>query len=318
MRCVRNKNAVSSFGVHGGFSWRKNRSTHDSLRRCPARGRACSAPMFAAWGFQKLWACVGEGLKGKSLPEPLSTQAGRARMEACPLPVPVPAFTALRATLSSRTCWELGFLHPAGCPLTIALRGVWSWRKGHWNGFSFPFWDCSLDFIFSLSAWAILLVHFSLLRCLPAMPLSLQLSREAEGGRPTQGLHPTPVCGILVVLILNSKVQNYLRSSLKRQRQVLASRESGLGPRKTPFEQALHKCFYGSSPLSRVWETLQNDMRLTQGCLWSLLLNVEAPGISLWVIYPFTLVHWDSRSLGQHASLLLSHASQAGVPSNHF
>lgn len=138
---IKTKRPSSSFGVHGGFLWRKNRGRHDSLRRCPAREWACSAPVLTAWGCQEFWAGLGWGSKRKHIPESLSTQADRARINASTLCL------CLHLLAFPPECARSWASHPSDCPQTTSAdRWVRSWKKRHWNCFSFPFWDYSLYF----------------------------------------------------------------------------------------------------------------------------------------------------------------------------
>ena len=96
-----------------------------------ARGgaRACSVQVPPAQGFQEFWACLGEALKGKPIPGTLSAQAGGAGVGAATLSLWSVAGSSLtartacsfRATVSSRLCQELGFLHPSDCPHLLLL-----------------------------------------------------------------------------------------------------------------------------------------------------------------------------------------------------
>lgn len=91
---IKTKCPSYSFGVHGGFLWRKNRGKNDSPRRCQGRERACSAQVHPTSGaFRNSGPTPGEGLKGKSIPETLPAGADGT------VPGAVPVFTALRSAI---------------------------------------------------------------------------------------------------------------------------------------------------------------------------------------------------------------------------
>lgn len=90
----------------GGFSLRRNRDAHGSLRRCRGLVAVCCVPEFSASAFQEFWTYLGEAGKGR--------QSRRWHLH------PTPPFTALhgpsQAAISFRVGWELGFCHGLACP----------------------------------------------------------------------------------------------------------------------------------------------------------------------------------------------------------
>lgn len=126
MRCMWNKNEMSwlLFGSAWWIFMKEGQRYKQWPEEVPGQGVGLFCASASSRGFQEFWACLGEGLKRKRIPETLSTQAEGAGFGAsmlCLWPLALPAFAActalsFHATISSTMCQELGFLHWSNCP----------------------------------------------------------------------------------------------------------------------------------------------------------------------------------------------------------
>lgn len=185
--------------MHGGFPVRKNRGPHGSLRRCRARGRACCAPGLGLRSSGPAWRRANQDARHR-----VPLRPGRWGGAWClckeGLCIPCPAqCSPCSATFSSRTCQELGFLHPSDalqrlllccscCLMSLEL------EKRTLGLFFFSFVRlCTRFYIFFLSTCR-LAGYFS--AWMPPRHASQSAAlTEAEGeAGPTQHLHSTPLC----------------------------------------------------------------------------------------------------------------------------